>query len=78
MKPVRVRLLLKSRHHSAHAVLLDLALEISHIAHGPQQVNNEAAQPSRVSRARETEKQPNKLLEAWNDERLDTERDKPP
>jgi hypothetical protein len=44
----------------------------ANIAHGPQQVNNEAAQPSQASRARETEKQPNKLLEKRNDERLDT------
>jgi hypothetical protein len=41
----------------------------ANIAHGPQQVNN--AEPDQVSRARETEKQPNKLLEARNDERLD-------
>jgi hypothetical protein len=45
----------------------------ANIAHGPQQVNNEAAQPSQTSRARETETQPNKLLEAQNDDRLDTE-----
>jgi hypothetical protein len=44
----------------------------ANIAHGPQQVNNEAAQPAEASRARETEKQPNRLLEKQNDERLDT------
>ena len=44
----------------------------ANIAHGPQQVNNDPAQGSQVSRARETEKQPNKLLEARDDERLDT------
>jgi hypothetical protein len=44
----------------------------ANIAHGPQQVNNEAAQPSHASRARETEKQPNKLLETSNDNRLDS------
>jgi hypothetical protein len=43
----------------------------ANIAHGPQQVNNEAAQPSQAL-ARETENQPNKLLEVKNDEWLDT------
>jgi hypothetical protein len=37
------------------------------IAHAPQQVNNETAKP----RARETEKQPNKLLETKNDQLLE-------
>jgi hypothetical protein len=44
----------------------------ANIAHGPQQVNNEAAQPSRASHAREREKQPNKLLETPNEKPLDT------
>jgi hypothetical protein len=35
----------------------------ANIAHGPQQVNNEAAHQTQASRARETKKQPNKLLE---------------
>jgi hypothetical protein len=43
----------------------------ANIAHGPQQVNNEAAHPKQASRAPKTEKQPNKLLEIRNDERLD-------
>jgi hypothetical protein len=43
----------------------------ANIAHGPQLVNNEAAPPAEASRAQETEKQPNKLLETRNDERLD-------
>jgi hypothetical protein len=44
----------------------------ANIAHGPQQVNNDATRPTQAPRARETEKQPNKLLETRNDERLDT------
>jgi hypothetical protein len=42
----------------------------ANIAHGPQQVNNERVQET--PRARETEKQPNKLLEDRNDQLLDT------
>jgi hypothetical protein len=44
----------------------------ANIAHGPQQVNNEVAQPSRASHARKGEKQPNKLLETPNEKPLDT------
>jgi hypothetical protein len=43
----------------------------ANIAHGPQQVNNAAASLGEPSRARETENQQNKLLEAKNGERLD-------
>ena len=41
----------------------------ANIAHGPQQVNNEAAS---IARASETEKAPNELLEADHGQRLDT------
>jgi len=44
----------------------------ANIAHGPQQVNNGIAPPGEPSRARETENQQNKLLEAQHGERLDT------
>lgn len=43
----------------------------ANIAHGPQQVNNGTPQDE-PSRARETENQPNKLLEAKDGNRLDT------
>jgi len=43
----------------------------ANIAHGPQQVNNAPAQPGESSRARESENQQNKLLEAQNGERLE-------
>jgi len=42
----------------------------ANIAHGPQQVNNGAAPPE-PSRARESENQPNKLLEQQHGNRLD-------
>jgi hypothetical protein len=45
----------------------------ANIAHGPQQVNNGTAPPpADPSRAGESEKPPNKLLESQNGERLDT------
>ncbi len=40
----------------------------ANIAHGPQQVNNGTAAPTRT---KETENRPNELLEAGNEERLD-------
>jgi hypothetical protein len=44
----------------------------ANIAHGPQQVNNGAVQPGDPTRARETEKSHNKLLEPQDEQRLDT------
>jgi hypothetical protein len=45
----------------------------ANIAHGPQQVNNgTVAPPAEPSRAGESEKPPNKLLESRDDQRLDT------
>jgi hypothetical protein len=45
----------------------------ANIAHGPQQVNNGTAPtPAEPSRAGESEKPPNKLLESRDGERLDT------
>ena len=45
----------------------------ANIAHGPQQVNNGTAPPpADPSRAGESEKPPNKLLESRDGERLDT------
>jgi len=43
----------------------------ANIAHGPQQVNNAPAPTGEASRARETENQQNRLLEAQHGERLD-------
>jgi hypothetical protein len=43
----------------------------ANIAHGPQQVNNIPAQPGESSRARESENQQNKSLEAQSGERLE-------
>jgi hypothetical protein len=43
----------------------------ANIAHGPQQVNNGTPMPE-PSRARESESEPNRLLEQQNGERLDT------
>lgn len=42
----------------------------ANVAHGPQQVNN-GGQPAEISRVRETENPPNKLLEQQHGERLD-------
>jgi hypothetical protein len=44
----------------------------ANIAHGPQQVNNSKAHRKNTSRALNSGKAPNKLLEIQNDERLDT------
>ena len=43
----------------------------ANVAHGPQQVNNGPQSPAEASRARESENQPNKLLEQQHGERLD-------
>jgi hypothetical protein len=43
----------------------------ANIAHGPQQVNNGAQPAAEALRARESENQPNKLLEQQHGERLD-------
>jgi hypothetical protein len=44
----------------------------ANVAHGPQQVNNGTTPASEPSRARESEIQPNKLLEQQHGDRLDT------
>jgi hypothetical protein len=44
----------------------------ANIANGPQQVNNGPPSAADASRARETEIQPNKLLERRQNELLDT------
>jgi hypothetical protein len=44
----------------------------ANVAHGPQQVNNGAQSPTEASRARESENQPNKLLDERHGERLDS------
>lgn len=43
----------------------------ANVAHGPQQVNNGVQPAAESSRARESENQPNKLLEQQHGERLD-------
>lgn len=46
----------------------------ANVAHGPQQVNNGAQPPTEASRARESENQPNKLLEQQHGQRWTAER----